>query len=177
MISKFPCNYVSSRDEVAWHSEKTRGSGVRQTWVWILAVPFTSCVILNKTLNFPDLDFLICKMSMTTRVCDGYRLSKVWNEVTDTKYLIQCLTHSKPIINIRSFAYYFWYLLPPLTPALPSPEPVIGRAENVAEGQAESKSSHDLTTFSWFNGRTTPQQDQGEGAKGVVPEVPALFAK
>jgi len=45
---------------VMWCSRKSTGSGVRQTWHWLLVAFLTSCVTLG-ALGLLNLSFLICK--------------------------------------------------------------------------------------------------------------------
>lgn len=68
-------------------------------------------------------------------------------------------------------------LLSSLTPHPPDLEPAIGRAENVAGGTLRLSLHMTLTVFCHFHGRTTRQQDQGEGAKGEAAEAPALLCQ
>ena len=115
---------------------------------------------------------------MITPACESCRLLREFNEITGMEHLIQCVTYRRPIINISSFAplllTLFSHISPPHSPNL---EPAIGRAENV-EGGTLSLSPHMiLTVFPQFHGRTTPQQDQGEGAKGEAADDPALLCQ
>lgn len=84
------------------------------------------------------------------------RLLRVLDEITDMKYQ-QCLTNSRPIISICSFALFLLtlYFHPSSLP--PNPERAVGRQRMQQGGRLSPGPHMALIVLSQFHGRTTPQ--------------------